>query len=328
MNSFPKISIVIPVYNVEKYITECLQSIMSQSYKGDLECIIVDDCSNDGSMAIVTQLIANYCGKIIFKLLFHDYNRGLSAARNTGTIASTGKYIYYLDSDDFIDNNTIEELYSATILKDYAIVIGNAVIFHKGKNDVFKAKWVFSVPREIYSEQFLNQMLMQKSIFTATGKLFRSDVIKQVKFREGCINEDTLLMIDLAPIIEKNHYVCKELPLYTYHYRIRDDSISHQSICRIAITYVENLNIAIEKYKDRHELVKWLKLHQIQRCSKILQNVNVDKMSYYRGVQNIRQYKNKDIKCALEKKEYDVILFIKYLPRIMWFVNNIKKDYN
>ena len=96
----PKVSIVIPVYNVEPYIEECLQSVMRQSYRGEIECILIDDCGTDNSMGIAVQLIEEYNGPIDIKVMHHEHNQGLSAARNTGIDAACGDYIYFLDSDD------------------------------------------------------------------------------------------------------------------------------------------------------------------------------------------------------------------------------------
>lgn len=97
-----KVSIIIPIYNVEPYISRCLQSVIDQTYTGSIECLLVDDCGSDDSMAIVEQMIDNYQGPIDFQVLHHEHNRGLSAARNTGTDVATGDYVYYLDSDDAI----------------------------------------------------------------------------------------------------------------------------------------------------------------------------------------------------------------------------------
>lgn len=97
-----KLSIVIPVFNVAPYIADCLRSVMRQTYTGSMECLIVDDCGTDDSIAIAKQMIADYKGPIRFQILHHEWNRGLSAARNTGTEAATGEYLYYLDSDDEI----------------------------------------------------------------------------------------------------------------------------------------------------------------------------------------------------------------------------------
>ena len=89
-----RLSIIIPVYNVEPYIEDCLRSVMRQTYQGAMECLIVDDCGTDDSMAIAERTIATYEGPIVFQVLHHERNRGLSAARNTGTLAAKGDYLY------------------------------------------------------------------------------------------------------------------------------------------------------------------------------------------------------------------------------------------
>ena len=86
------VSIIVPVYNVAHYIEDCLRSVMRQTYKGSMECLVVDDCGTDDSMSIVERMIAEYDGPIQFKILRHEHNRGLSAARNTGTMQATGDY--------------------------------------------------------------------------------------------------------------------------------------------------------------------------------------------------------------------------------------------
>lgn len=125
-----KVSIIIPVYNVEQYIGNCLRSVMRQTYKGPMECLIIDDCGADDSIAIAEGMIREYNdnanvnlnanldlevnanlnlddnedGGIRYRILHHERNRGLSAARNTGTEAATGDYILYIDSDDTIND--------------------------------------------------------------------------------------------------------------------------------------------------------------------------------------------------------------------------------
>lgn len=103
------VSIIIPVCQVSDYIERCVRSVMKQTYR-DIECVLVDDCSPDDSMAKAENLMNQYCGAIKFVTVHHDKNRGLSAARNTGFQHSTGDYIYFLDSDDEITPNCIESL--------------------------------------------------------------------------------------------------------------------------------------------------------------------------------------------------------------------------
>ena len=82
------ISIIIPTYNVQDYIAKCLESIATQTYTDGVECLVIDDCGTDNSIAIAEQFIANYSGPISFQIIHHEQNKGVSAARNTG-ISST-----------------------------------------------------------------------------------------------------------------------------------------------------------------------------------------------------------------------------------------------
>ena len=107
-----RISIIIPVYNVELYVEECLQSVANQTMTEGIECIIVDDRGQDNSMDIVRHFVDDYQGAISFHILKHEKNGGLSAARNTGIEAATGEYVYFLDSDDYLVPSAIETLIS------------------------------------------------------------------------------------------------------------------------------------------------------------------------------------------------------------------------
>ncbi|MBQ1915831.1 MAG: glycosyltransferase family 2 protein, partial [Selenomonadaceae bacterium] len=104
-----EISVIVPVYNVEKYLEACIQSIWAQDFK-DFELILVEDASTDGSLALCRRLQKASGGKI--QLLTHPKNRGLSAARNTGIDAATGKYITFVDSDDMLCPNALRLLYT------------------------------------------------------------------------------------------------------------------------------------------------------------------------------------------------------------------------
>lgn len=108
------ISAIIPVYNVEKYIRRCIMSVIDQKADNfNIECIIIDDCGTDNSMNIVYDIINNYQGiTVVFRIVKHNVNKGLSEARNTGIKASTGDYIFFIDSDDAILENAFKLLLS------------------------------------------------------------------------------------------------------------------------------------------------------------------------------------------------------------------------
>ena len=122
-----KVSIIVPVYNVSEYIERCILSIIKQTFN-NIECILINDCTEDDSIEKSLKLINNYTGNIKFKIFNHKRNRGLSAARNTGTENANGEYIYYLDSDDEITPDCIELLVAETQkYNDIEMVMGNTL---------------------------------------------------------------------------------------------------------------------------------------------------------------------------------------------------------
>ncbi|MCI7189013.1 MAG: glycosyltransferase family 2 protein [Fusobacterium mortiferum] len=128
----PKISVIIPVYGVEKYIRQCLESIINQTYK-NLEIIVVNDGTKDNSMKIVEEYLSDERIKIINK-----QNGGLSSARNRGIEEATGDYISFIDSDDWIDLNMYKELCSQLIDED--ILIYRFFNYDNKKNEIMEEK--------------------------------------------------------------------------------------------------------------------------------------------------------------------------------------------
>ena len=117
-----KVSIIIPIYNVEPYIERCIISVLNQSYK-NIEIIIINDCTPDKSIELINKLLNNkYSSTENIHILNHEKNKGLSAARNTGIMNATGDYLYFLDSDDSITHDCIEVLVNALSLNiDFVI---------------------------------------------------------------------------------------------------------------------------------------------------------------------------------------------------------------
>ena len=129
------ISVIIPVYNVEKYIKRCLDSVVAQeSNDFDIECILVDDCSPDKSIDIAKGIIDHYNGSIIFRILTNKENEGLSCSRNNGLMVAKGDYVFFLDSDDDLEMNCLSCLYGE--INQYGcvvdMVIGNSYDYRSG----------------------------------------------------------------------------------------------------------------------------------------------------------------------------------------------------
>ena len=127
-----KISVIIPVYNVEKYIAECLESVINQTYK-NLEIICVDDCGSDNSMKIV-QDYAKKDSRI--KIIRHEKNRGLAPARNTGLDAAEGSFIFFLDSDDYILPDILEKMYNKIESTNSDFVNSSSKAFADNPDDI------------------------------------------------------------------------------------------------------------------------------------------------------------------------------------------------
>ena len=254
-----KISIVIPVYNVEPYIEDCLKSVAEQTYKGDIECIIVDDCTPDGSCAIIEHFINEYNGSIDFKLLHHTVNRGLSAARNSGIDAATGDYIYFLDSDDEITPDCIELLAAPLKNKKYDFVIGNYETV--GSEAQFPQLLVKN--DEVTTNEEIRKLYFQRMWYMmAWNKLCNLDYIRkeELYFKEGLINEDELWSFQLA-CTAQSMYVIKNS---TYKYKIRESSITELQ---------NNINKATTLSEITKEAYCWAKMKGIIYNKGILKKV-------------------------------------------------------
>lgn len=206
----PKISIIVPVFNVEPYIVECIRSVMRQTYKGSIECIVVDDCGTDNSIEVAEKLIAEYEGPVEFRVLHHKENFGLSCARNTGMDAATGDYVFFLDSDDYIINDCIENLVEFSA--NYDIVFGNHFISDQNVG-LIKID-----SGELSGNQYAHKFLQGRQVPTAIwNKLFKLDYLKKYNFHfvPGIVLEDSVFTFMYTCYPTKMFFVNKN----TYYYR-------------------------------------------------------------------------------------------------------------
>ena len=210
------ISIIVPVYNVEKYLKKCVDSIVNQTYK-NLEIILVDDGATDNSGKICDELV-ELDNRI---KVYHKKNGGLSDARNYGVERATGDYIGFVDSDDYIDAEMYEKLYEAIKKENVDVAECNLKIVYPEKTDLFTDQKYYQICNK---QEYLEEYLKIEKIFgSACVRLTKADIAKKLKFPVGKLYEDTYYAYDLIGIVDK--YVIVDNPYYNY--LMRENSITN-----------------------------------------------------------------------------------------------------
>lgn len=194
-----KVSIIIPIYNVEAYIKDCLVSVVRQNITEGVECILIDDCGKDNSIKIAEQILKEYNGEISFSVIHHERNKGLSAARNTGIKAAKGEYLYFLDSDDKISDDCISSMWS--LVEKYGKVdLVQGSYFVVGKEEPISKLWKhgeFSNNKKDIKHFLLNY---HGKVTAAQNRLIRREFILEnnLFFKDGIIHEDNYWTFFLA----------------------------------------------------------------------------------------------------------------------------------
>ena len=230
LSRYPTISVIVPVYNVQDYIIRCLESIAAQTYQGDMECILVDDCSTDQSPQLIEQFISSYQGRVAFRLIRLDHNQGQSAARNVGFRASKGELFTFVDSDDWIEPSMYEELYQYLSNDPKALFVTSGIIaelsegpeYGHANTDKYEEGGI------IEPYHFLELLLATKTNFALWNKLYRKEFCI-IPFRDGInIAEDFLFFYDncKAQLGKDVHFITT--PKSYYHYIIHSGSTMNQ----------------------------------------------------------------------------------------------------
>lgn len=216
MKEEKKISIIIPIYNVEKYLPACVESILQQTYK-NLEVILVDDGSPDRCPVICDEL-AQKDDRI---RVIHQKNKGLSGARNTGIDNAQGDYLIFVDSDDTVEQTLVEELYTYAEKWNCAIVAcGRNYIFEDGQ---IVCKIVRDESKVYGFEEAMQEMNSFRLFdMSAWAKIYRKELFEDIRFPEGKLSEDYYIMYKLFDKAQTIGYVAKPL----YNYLQRQSSIS------------------------------------------------------------------------------------------------------
>ena len=290
--TYPKelISIIVPIYNVSPYLQLCLESIENQTYP-HFEVLLINDGSRDNSKDICLEFVER---DKRFKYI-EQQNTGLSAARNTGILNATGEFITFIDGDDFVESNYLEELYHTALKNDSEIVVGSYKRFNEEDNNYYIH--VFDYREEHYEHSELIENIAQIErrgieFETSWGTLFHKRLFENVLFPVGKNIEDTRTNYKLYMESCKTSYIHKDL----YVYRIRKGSLINSMteklltdilealLERIAVLSLVGIDISQEKemLKDR------LQTRCLQAKEAGLENTEI-----YRRCKEIEYYLNR-----------------------------------
>lgn len=274
-----KLSIIIPMYNIQDYIEECLEPLVTQEIKYKYEVLIINDGSTDKSRELAENYIKNLEN---FKII-DKKNGGLSSARNTGLNNAIGKYIFFLDGDDFID---IDEIFNMVVMAEeyeLEVVIGNGmyyfedtsktIIFHQGKA-LEKFRLVAT------GKKFMEYMIRNNSYkMEVWDKLYNREflICNNLKFEEGLLHEDELF----TPLVLEKALKIKYYGNINYFYRQRKGSINNTIKLKNCLDYIKIANELYINHGQDAEFKLILDIRVIQQYLRAIQlALNLDKEDY------------------------------------------------
>lgn len=221
-----KVTIGVPVFNAEKYVVKCVESVFAQTLDG-IELILVDDKGYDNSLSIIKDYISKHPKRDIVRIVEHNHNMGVGCSRNTIVREARGKYLFFLDSDDYISPNSINLLYNKAEETKAETVWGSTM-----KVDSFTGKqtpyWEYPDIELFGRDKLINYEYESRNtkLLTAVWNiLFNTEFFRRnnLRFEQVANNEDTIMHYHLQPLITKAVLMSD----FTYYYYIRPNSISN-----------------------------------------------------------------------------------------------------
>lgn len=300
----PKVSVIVPIYNVEKYIERCVRSLMEQTLD-DIEYIFVNDATPDRSMEVLNRVIDEYPQRKPYVTIFtHENNKGQSSARNLGIKNSTGKYIFFVDSDDEISIKAIESLYNIAEENNSGLVIADNQIIHNDEVSVVSSKIREATIDD--NKKLLKSYCAGEWYNVVWNKLIRTDILinNELYFADNLKFEDELWTFKLATVIN-NMSIIHDI---TYTYIVHDNSTMTTIIGRDKwIKFIDILELMSKWIKDKN----LQKYSFVQRfiCLKLVQtlsNIKPPKYNIFKRITNIATFDVRSLysQKAISFKEY------------------------
>lgn len=232
----PKLSVIIAVYNTEKYVEKCLDSLLNQTYE-NIELVVINDCSTDGSLKILKKYAKNNNNIV---LIDNKENRGLSYSRNVGLEKSTGEYIGYIDSDDYVDNTYYEKLMKAVINEKADMAITDMKIVYED------ASYPDHVTKGCEGNLTKLNFIKNGLAASACNKVFKRELISKNKFSEGKLNEDLAVILPAIVSAKKIAYV----PDNYYYYVQRGGSIQNSGFSDKRFDIFYGVELTLQRIKN------------------------------------------------------------------------------
>ncbi len=248
MNKY-KISVIVPVYGVEKYISKCLNSLVNQTLN-DIEIIVVNDGTKDNSQKIIDEYVKKYPDKV---KSFIKENGGQGSARNYGLKQANGEYIGYVDSDDYVELDMYEKLYNKAINNNLDIAIcGNYNVSEDYKNKKVDLEFIK------YEDNKINALLGKKAVW---NKIYKKSIVEKLEFRSKVWYEDFDFSIKAICSAKKIGYVNEPL----YNYLLREGSTMNNSnvVRNLEILDAFNEIVKDKKYKGYYDIIEFLAIDHI-----------------------------------------------------------------
>lgn len=231
-----KISVIVAVYNTEKYLDRCIESLLNQTYK-NIELVIVEDCSTDSSR----KLLKKYKGNKNVKVFYNRENRGLSYSRNYGLKKSTGDFIGYIDSDDYVEPDYYEKLMSSIKDNKSDIAICDIKLVDEQTNKIQRCK-CYANDFDVYS------VVNNGFAASACNKLFKRKNIEKYPFAEGKVNEDIAVVIPTVIQAKKISYADT-----CYFYVQRGGSIQNSKFSDKRFDIFDGVKTTLERIKNEQD---------------------------------------------------------------------------
>ena len=262
------ISIIIPVYNADQWLRRCIESCINQTYK-DIEIILVDDGSSD----TCPQICDEYEKKDKRVVVFHKSNGGVSSSRNMGISKAKGDYIFFVDSDDWLEKNALEIILKYQVKADYDLVVCNHIVHY---DDLSTKLNILDEKTIIFEEEYAEYLLKTVSFLrTPWGKLYKANIVKthNVLFdRNMTLGEDTLFNYSYSKYVKSIRILSND---YLYNYQEITSNEKNRRYYKSVGYICESRNKMIEGYLEIFRFKRLLKKNLIKLSNNVIHSFSV-----------------------------------------------------